>query len=155
VFDEYHQGFGRHASAMRVARRALLRTPPGRVALQLAAAALLLLIAVAVRPIRPRPRQRIERRSPLEHVTALARAYREVRATDRATRLLVRGVRRRHGGQPSRLDEPAWLRALAERHPVVARDVGVLIGSMAGRPGTHSPETITTAIRHIEQVIST
>ncbi len=154
VFDEYHHGFGTHASAIRVARRALLHTPAGRLLLQLAAAALILLIAIAVRPIRPSPRIRIERRSPLEHVTALARAYREARASDRATRLLVRGVRRRHGGLQARFDDAEYLRTLARRHPAVATDVDSLLAGMEEGAEARAPGTITAAIRHIEQVIS-
>jgi len=153
-FDEYHHGFGVHASPSRVARRALLATPLGRVTLQLAAAALVLLIAVAVRPIRPAPRIRIERRSPLEHVTALARAYREVRAVDRAASLLVRGLRRRHGGLPSRPTDADWLRACAERHPALTQDVDIVLAGMGVREGPQAPAAITAAIRHIERVIS-
>lgn len=155
VFDEYHHGYGTHASAMRVARRALLHTPAGRVAMQLAAAAIILLMAVAGRPVRPRPRTRIERRSPLEHVTALARAYREVGAIDRATRLLVRGLRRRHGGLRSDLDDVAYLRGLADRDSALAPDVDRLIDELEGRPAARSRENVAAAILHIERVIST
>jgi hypothetical protein len=153
-FDEYHHGFGTQASVTKVARRALLHTPAGRTALMLAVAAVVLLIAAGTRPIPPLPRQRIERRSPLEHVAALARAYREARANDRAVRLLVRGVRRRHGGIQPRLDDAAWLRVLAERHPSVAHDIDTLLAGMGARDGPQAPAGIAAAIRNIEQVVS-
>ena len=75
VFDEYHHGFGTHANTRAVTVRALTRTGAGRTVLQLALAGLLLLLALGVRPVKPQPRHSIERRSALEHVGALARAY--------------------------------------------------------------------------------
>ena len=134
VFAEYHLGFGRHPSVMRGVRRALVETPPGRVLLQLLAAGAILLLAVAIRPIPPLGRARIERRSPIEHIGALARAYAQVGATRTATRRLIRGLRRRHpiGTYRSATDEE-YLSSLAARHPALADDVQLLIAA-AGEP---------------------
>jgi hypothetical protein len=49
VFDEYHHGYGAHASVLREARRALTDTTAGRLVLQIAVAGLVLLLAVGVR----------------------------------------------------------------------------------------------------------
>ncbi len=136
VFDEYHQGFGPHASVTRAMAHFLVRTPSGRTVAQVAAAALVLLLALAVRPIVPRERSSIERRSPLEHVAALARAYEQIGASRVAARRLARGLRRRHAaGAWTRIAEgdgrtmdvdAAFLTAVAARYPGAARDVARL-----------------------------
>lgn len=146
VFDEYHQGYGRHASTSAVIRSALEDTPPGRAVLQAVAAALVLLAAVGARALPPRPRTRFERRSPLEHVGALAHAYGQVGATRTAARRLVRGLRRRHtvaavstarvgtggpSGSGASSDDDLFLDAVVARHPAVAPDVTALRVAMA------------------------
>ena len=95
VFDEYHQGYGEQPGTVRGIVTYLRRTASGHFVLQLAAAGLVVLLAIGPRLIPPRAAERIERRSPLEHVDALARAYRAVGATRTATLRLVHGVRRR------------------------------------------------------------
>ena len=95
VFDEYHQGYGEQPGTMRGILTYLGQTGSGHLMLQLAGAGLLLLFAIGPRLLVPRQQERIERRSPLEHVDALARAYRAVGATRTATVRLVHGVRRR------------------------------------------------------------
>jgi hypothetical protein len=141
VFDEYHQGFGRQPSTVRAIGRALTGDPRGRAMLQALAAALVLLAALGARPLAPRPRARLERRSPLEHVGALSRAYAQVGATRLATRRLVRGIRRRHGawgtfgggaraaggaGGGAGESDDVFLAAVADRFPAVASDVALL-----------------------------
>ena len=124
VFAEYHQGYGRHASVVRTAREFLVRAPLGRVLLVLAIASLLLLLAAAARPLVPLARARFERRSPLEHVGALSRAYEQAGATRTAARQLARGVRRRHAhGGWRRANDEEFLRSVAARHPRLAPDV--------------------------------
>ena len=130
VFDEYHHGYGTHADPLGASARALVVTPLGRLALQVAAAGLVLLAALGIRPVAPAARRPIERRSPLEHVGALARAYEQVGASRLAARRLVRGLRRRHGGgwrgvgAPSGGDADAeFLHQVAARRPAAADDV--------------------------------
>ena len=129
VFDEYHHGMGRHASVIGAMERALGGTPVGRVALQAMLAGLVLLIALGARPIPPRARMRVERRSPFEHVGALSRAYSQIGATRLAARRLVRGLRRRHGAGNRIEDDASFLRRLAARHPALKPNVERLIGA--------------------------
>jgi hypothetical protein len=125
VFDEYHQGYGAHPGSFTAITRYLWRTSSGRTLLQLAIAGLVLLAATAPRPIPPRDDTRVERRSPLEHVDALARAYRQVHATRTATQRLLRGVRRRSEGRVRTVvhTDEAFLDAVEARHPELAEDV--------------------------------
>jgi hypothetical protein len=141
VFDEYHHGFGGHANIAGATRRALIGTGAGRTLLQVALAGVVLLLALGVRPVRPRERARIERRSALEHVGALARAYAAVQARAQATRLLVRGLRRRHGGLRGRRDEVDYLRAVRDQHPQVSAQVERVLQSMAGAAHTDTRES--------------
>ncbi|HEU4565394.1 MAG TPA: DUF4350 domain-containing protein, partial [Gemmatimonadaceae bacterium] len=129
VFPEYLFGYGRRTGMSDLMARALLHTAPGRATLVLGAAALLLLLAVSPRPIAPVERARVERRSPLEHVGALARAYEQIGATRSSVRRLVRGVRRRHGARGAAghaQSEEELLAALRSRHPAAAQDVALL-----------------------------
>ncbi len=153
IFDEYHHGFGAHADVVRTSFRALTHSGPGRMLLQLAFAGGLLLLTLAVRALRPRPLLRIERRSPLEHVDALARAYAAVHASERATRLLVRGLRRRHGGRRGPLDETVYLKQIGEQNPVVALDVQTLSRVLQGQAPESAAE-LAAAITRIEQTIT-
>jgi hypothetical protein len=156
VFAEYHQGFGRHPSVMRGIRRALAETPAGRTLVQLLAAGAVLLLAVSIRPIPPLARTRIERRSPIEHVGALARAYAQVGATRTATRRLVRGLRRRHpiGTFRSATDEE-YLSSLAARHPTLAPDIELLIAA-AGEPlSADRFRDVGAAVATIDRTLST
>ena len=155
VFDEYHQGYGRTASVPRAMRRALSETPPGRTLLQVLVASLLLLAAAGARPIAPRGRERAERRSPLEHVGALARAYEQIGATRIATRRLVRGLRRRHRHLfvRGRASDADFLRAIAQRHPALAADVGRITVAL-DRPVTHQEFLeVGRAVAEIERAI--
>jgi hypothetical protein len=91
-----------------------LHSPWGWAILQLAGAGVLALLAAGVRfgPVRSGIERR--RRSPLEHVRALATALAAARGHDVAVRLMVQGLRRRlsRGGRPSRADLDAWLESL-------------------------------------------
>lgn len=156
VFAEYHQGYGRHPSVTRSIRTALFGTPAGRAVVQLLAAGAVLLLAVGIRPIAPRARARVERRSPIEHVGALAHAYAQVGATRTATRRLVRGLRRRHpiGTLRAATDEE-YLASLTARYPTVAPQVELLLAASA-RP--QLPERFReagAAVAHIERTLST
>ncbi|HEX8849206.1 MAG TPA: DUF4350 domain-containing protein [Gemmatimonadaceae bacterium] len=129
IFDEYHHGMGRHGSMMAAIRRALTDTSVGRAGLQVMLAGLVLLLALGARPIAPRPHLRLERRSPLEHVGALSRAYMQKQATRLAARRLVHGLRRRHGTVARSGDDEAWLRRIADRYPALNPNVERLVAA--------------------------
>jgi hypothetical protein len=156
IFAEYHQGHGRHADVTGAIRRELFFTPVGRSVVHLLIAAGLLLLAVGVRPIAPRPRVSSERRSPLEHVGALAQAYAQVNATRTALRRLLRGLRRRHPiGTLRSASDDEYLSSLAARHPSVAGDVDVLLQLTHDTPAPDRFEAAGAAIAHIERTLST
>ena len=96
-FDEYHHGFKTGGSVVGGTTRFLLHQPAGHAALQVAAALLGLLLLLGRRFGRPLPLPPARRRSPLEHVEALAGAYRQAGARDTARRLLLAGMARRLG----------------------------------------------------------
>jgi hypothetical protein len=155
VFDEYHQGFGTYQSMPSTVRHALVSTPPGRVLLQLVVAGLLLLLVYGVRPIAPAPRRSIERRSPLEHVGALARAYEQMAATRLATKRLVRGLRRRHPlGATGALDDDGYLSLVSSRKAELASDVDILRASLARPLPANEWVAVGRAIDHIERTIT-
>ena len=153
VFAEYHQGFGRHASLTRTVARGLVFTPPGRALGILALAALLLLMSKAIRPMPPMPRQRIERRSPVEHVTALARAYEQVGATRTAARNLVRGLRRRRIVGRRAVPDAELLRGLAARHPAISAEVERVVAATATPVSPSELLAVGRAIATIERTI--
>jgi hypothetical protein len=121
LVDEYHQGFGRAGSLVGATFAWSLNEPAGWMALQLIFAALVALSVAAVRfgPAVPAIERR--RRSPLEHLDALAAGLERSGAGLTATRLIAAGLRRRLGGAPLRAaDTTAWLDALeagAQRPP--------------------------------------
>jgi hypothetical protein len=128
VFDEWRHGYGRQPSITRVATRFLADNPLGRTMGQLSLAGVLLIAAVGSRPAPPAPSGKRMRRSPLEHVRALSLAYSRVSATRTATRLLVRGLRRRlrltgtASTARSQSDEE-FLEQLRLRFPALASEV--------------------------------
>jgi hypothetical protein len=149
IFDEYHFGYGQRSTLFGLLGRALFGTRAGRLTLQVALAALILLLAVAPRAITPRPSPSIERRSPLEHVGALARAYEQIAATQTAMRRLLRGVRRRHTPLGSSLGDEDYLEALAQRHPESASDVAIIRNALQ-RP--LSSEELSGAAQALERL---
>lgn len=121
LVDEYHQGFGRAGSLVGATLAWSLNEPAGWMALQLIFAALAALSVAAVRfgPAIPAVERR--RRSPLEHLDALAAGLERSGAGLTAIRLIAAGLRRRLGGAPLKAaDTLAWLDALeagAQRPP--------------------------------------
>lgn len=115
VFDEYHHGFGPSGSLAGAVLAWSVRSPWGWAAWQLLLAAVAALAAGAVRfgPARRVIERR--RRSPLEHVRALANALAASRGHDIAVALQVRGLRRRlaRSGLVPRGSDSAWLADLA------------------------------------------
>ncbi len=121
--DEHHQGFGAGGSLLRAAWWWMRTSPGGWAMLQLALAALLALSAAAVRfgPALKVVERR--RRSPLEHLDALAVGLERAEGGDEAVTLIVEGLRRRLGrsGNVPRTpgsDTAQWLESLA----LAARD---------------------------------
>jgi hypothetical protein len=158
VFDEYHQGFGDHPGTLRAIGRYLGVTPSGHTVLQLGLAGLVLLAALAPRLLPPRDPERIERRSPLEHVDALARAYQRVGATRTATLQLLHGVRRRTermsrgaGDDPS---NDLFLDWAARRAPDRADDIAVIRRALSTANGA-SLSAIGDALQRLERSLLT
>jgi hypothetical protein len=154
VFDEFH--FGKRASAdvLGAATDFLTDTAPGRAILQIAIAGLVLLVAAAWRPVAPVAVKRIERRSALEHVVALARAYARVGATRTAVRRLVRGLRRRHSRKGLRNDE-AYLSGVAAQNPPLAADVQHILHGVKDDITPAELLAVGRAVDHIDRVLGT
>lgn len=95
LFDEYHHGYGASGSLGREALAWSTRSPWGWAAWQLAAVGLLVLLAGAIRFGPIHRHRRPPRRSPLEHVQALATALASSDGADEAIAAQVRGLRRR------------------------------------------------------------
>lgn len=154
VFDEYHQGYGDQPGTIRGIVSYLGHTPSGHLVLQLAGAGLVLLLAMGPRLLPPRAVERIERRSPLEHVDALARAYRAVGATRTATVRLVHGVRRRveHalGSRSGATSDDAFLAWAQHRAPARAADVELVRQSLARPVSRRDLELVGQALRRLE-----
>jgi hypothetical protein len=116
IFEEGRHGFGAGGSLAGATLDWSRRSPWGWAMWQLVGVGLLALAAAAVRfgqPVRLSERQR---RSPLEHVRALATALAAARGHDVAIGLIVRGLRRRLGGrQPVRREDwRNWLDRLPQ-----------------------------------------
>ena len=115
VWDEYHQGFGREGSSMAALTWDwLLHSPAGWALLQLVAVGLVWLAVTAVRFGPPREVIERRRRSPLEHLEALAAGLESAVDTDTAVQRIVGGLRRRlsRAGHVSKADLKEWLATL-------------------------------------------
>jgi hypothetical protein len=158
AFDEYHQGFGSHSSTTRAIRRFLVKHPVGRTILEGIIAALVLLIALAPRPLPPRPRERVERRDPLEQAEALALAYEQVGATRTATARLVRGLRFRVERSlalgRSRSDD-AFLDDVLAASPDLAADVALVRSALREAGRNEDLSAVGEALRRIEAILTT
>ncbi len=117
VFDEFHQGYGASGSLGRETLAWSARSPWGWAVWQLVAVGLLILLAGTIRfgPIRRHRHQ--PRRSPLEHVRALATALSAADGHDEAIAAQVRGLRRRLAVSSLRArgDWRAWLDRFARQ----------------------------------------
>ncbi len=167
VFDEYHQGHGAHPGTLSAAALYLRDRPSGRLLAQLVVAGIVLLLAMAPRTVAPRADTRLERRSPLEQVDALARAYERVGATRTAAARLIRGVRRRTeqqkrglglGGSHHRTalgdDESAWLTRIAARFPRLDEDVTLARLALERSLSTRVFATLGPALHRIETTLT-
>jgi hypothetical protein len=115
VIDEYHHGYEASGSLVGATLRWSLHSPWGWMGWQFAVVGLIGLLSAGVRfgPIRTAVQRR--RRSPLEHVRALATALAAARGHDVAVGLMVQGLRRRlsRPGTPIRSDLGTWLENLS------------------------------------------
>ena len=154
VFDEYHQGYGDQPGTMKGIVRYLGRTASGHLLLQLAGAGLVMLLAVGPRLLPPRAPERIERRSPLEHVDALAQAYRAVGATRTTTARLLHGVRRRveHalGARAGTTTDEAFLAWAQQRAPDRTTDVELVRLALRNTVPRRDLEIVGEALRRLE-----
>lgn len=97
LFDDFHHGYGTRGSLTRATASWMARTPLGWAMLQLAFVGLLVLAARAVRFGPALEVVHRERRSPLDHVDALATGLARARRDETTVALLVDGLRRRLG----------------------------------------------------------
>lgn len=125
VVDEYHHDLGSGRSLWLSALEWLVSNPGGWALVQLGLAALL---ALALAAIRFGPAMKVverRRRSPQEHLEALATGLERSNEAGTAISLIVSGLRRRlsSGGTPapSSLNVDAWLAALGKRATPKAR----------------------------------
>lgn len=119
-FDEYHQGFTGEGSLVGGTGMMVRRFVSGPVAVQLLLAAALALWAYGRRFGAPLPPPPARRRSPLEHVEALAGAYRQAGARRTVRRLLLAGMARRLGRRapPDERAAGEMLDRMARQSPV-------------------------------------
>ena len=156
IFDEYHHGFGTNRSLFLAAGSWLLERPGGWAILQLLIAAL---IAVAAAAVRFGPALEVierRRRSPLEHLEALAMGLERARGRSDAVNLMIEGLRRRLSRGSLRRDEDgerliAWLNTL---DPVVAtseaRAARQRLARLAREPD--SDDAVLEAARTVEKL---
>jgi hypothetical protein len=120
VVDEFHHGYQASGSLAGAALQWSTRSPWGWIVWQLAAVGVLALVASGVRfgPVRSAIERR--RRSPMEHVRALATALAAARGHDVAVRLMIQGLRRRlsrtgrsRAGRAAPADVESWLDGLS------------------------------------------
>lgn len=154
VWDEYHQGFANAArGATGVLWEWLWRSPAGWAILQLAAVVLVWLAVTAVRfgPARSVIERR--RRSPLEHVEALAAGLEGAQGADTAVELIISGLRRRlsRTGQLASGDIAGWLAALQLALPTArGRAAARSLQRLRMEPG--GAERVLAAAQAVEDV---
>ncbi len=153
IFEEAHHGFTAGGSLAGATLEWSTRSPWGWGMWQLAVVGLIALAAGAFRFGPPRRVLERKRRSPLEHLRALATALAAARGHDVAIRSIVEGLRRRlqPAGQRTRGEARQWLEHLAEhvQTPRARQAVGVL--QTLTRPG-QSPEGVLRAANAVEDV---
>jgi Domain of unknown function (DUF4350) len=153
TWDEYHHGYALGGSLSQAVLGWMVHSPVGWLLLQLVAVCL---VWLAVRAIRFGPAIPVldrRRRSPLEHVDALAAGLEGARGVDTAVALTVSGLRRRlsRAGQPPRGDMRQWLAALEPALPGVrGRRAARRLQQTLANPG--GPERVLAAAQAVEDV---
>ena len=161
VFDEYHQGYGTHPGTLRAIVVFLSRSSSGHVLLQCVFAGLVLLLALGPRLLPAHDPARVERRSPLEHVSALAQAYARVKGTHIATAWLLRGVRRRVSHDaPSEARGATQARDASfldgvEAVPILAADAALVRRALVAPVTGREFAAVGAALKRIEQSLIT
>jgi hypothetical protein len=157
VFDEYHLAKVSQTGALNATQNYLTGTASGHALLQLCIAGLVLLLALATRVLPPRDDTRVDRRSPLEHVDALARAYAQVGATQTAVQRLLRGVRRRTDRTATRAisadADDLFLTRVAEIHPALESDVARVRNALKATVSRNDFKEVGKAIDRIERSV--
>jgi len=152
-WDEYHHGYGVQGSLGHALVVWMAGSPVGWLLFQLVAVALLLL---AVRAVRFGPARAVverRRRSPLEHVDALAAGLEGAAGVDAAVALTVSGLRRRlsRTGQPQRGEPKQWLASLELALPGVrGRRAARRLQETLTKPG--GAERVLAAAQAVEDV---
>lgn len=160
VFDEYHQGYGVHPGTLRAIVRYLSRTPSGHVLLQCLLGGLVLLLALGPRAVPAHDPERVERRSPLEHVGALARAYARVGATRTVTARLLHGVRRRversgPASRPRNTTDIAFLDEATRIAPNRGEDIAIIRRALTTTITPRELESVGGALSRLEHSLET
>ena len=148
VFEEYHHGFGAQGSLAGATIAWSRRSPWGWAVWQLLAVGLLALLASGIRFGQARPGILRARRSPLEHVRALAVALSAARGHDEAIAAIVRGLRRRLVPPALRARKADWRLWLAELdRPASSPQVRASLASLSAltRPGQPSSSVLRAA----------
>src|SRR6266571_3205464 len=153
AWDEYHQGFGKERSLGGALVGWLAATPGGWAVLQLVAVLLAGLAVAAVRFGPARPVLERRRRSPLEHLEALAAGLEGAVGVETSIGLTVSGLRRRLGRTGvMHLDEQrSWLAALELALPTTAgRNAVRRLQRIINQPG--GPERALAAAQAVEDM---
>lgn len=153
LFDEAHHGFAEGGSLADATLAWSRRSPWGWAMWQVALVGLVALFAGAVRFGPAIPVLERRRRSPLEHVRALATALAAARGHDVAIGAMVAGLRRRlsPAGQRSRGDWQQWLRQFAgQPQSARTRDAIATLQALTG-PG-QTPAGVLRAANAVEDV---
>ncbi|MGH7689573.1 MAG: hypothetical protein ACREN3_08220, partial [Gemmatimonadaceae bacterium] len=158
LFDEYHQDNGAQPGTLSAIVAFFGRTASGHLLLQLLGAGLVVLLAAAPRVLPPRGVTRVTRRSPLEHVDALGRAYAQVGATRTAVTRLVRGVRRRLGLAAARAMEgrsdDEFLDWAARTAPPIAAEANRVRRALGASVSRRELAAVGDALAHIESSLT-
>lgn len=153
VFEEYHHGYGAAGSLAALTIEWSRGSPWGWLVWQTAAVGVIALLFGAVRFGPPRPGIPRIRRSPLEHLRALATALAAARGHDVAIAAIVRGLRRRllPPGLRTRGDWRGWLAGLGrDAASPKARSSLAVLDSLT-RPG-QPPSSVLRAANAVEDL---
>lgn len=153
IFEEYHHGFGAAGSLATATIAWSRQSPWGWAAWQLAAIGMLALLFGAVRFGPAIPGIVRARRSPLEHVRALATALSAAKGHDEAIAAMVRGLRRRLAPPALRArgDWHAWLAQLGSHAASPTEREALATLNQLTQPG-QPPSSVLRAANAVEDV---